>query len=50
VESWLSRPRFAVYLAAVGADRRLALALYEWSAAVSAVFLRDLAHLGSGVT
>ena len=45
MESWLSRPRFGVYLAAVGTDRRLALALYEWNAAVSAVFLRDLAHL-----
>jgi hypothetical protein len=40
VESWLSRPRFAVYLAAV-ADRRVALDLYEWNAALSAGFLRD---------
>lgn len=45
VEAWLSPPRFAVYLAAVGADRRLALGLYEWNAVVSMAFLRDLAHL-----
>jgi hypothetical protein len=46
VESWLSRPRFAVYLAAAGnTDRRLALNLYEWNTAVSATFLHDLAHL-----
>jgi hypothetical protein len=42
----LSRPRFAVYLAAAGnIDRRLALNLYEWNTAVSATFLHDLAHL-----
>ena len=29
VESWLSGPRFGVYLAAAGTDRRLALVLYE---------------------
>lgn len=45
VESWLSRPRFAVYLAAAGANRRLALDLYEWNATVSAALLHDLAHL-----
>jgi hypothetical protein len=46
VQSWLSRPRFAVYLAAAGnTDRRLALNPYEWNAAVSAAFLHDLAHL-----
>ena len=45
VESWLSGPRFGVYLAAAGTNRRLALALYERNAAVSAVSLRDLAHL-----
>lgn len=45
VETWLSRPRFAVYLAAAGGDRQLALNLYEWNAVVSAAFHRDLAHL-----
>ncbi|OBI48096.1 hypothetical protein A5707_18465 [Mycobacterium kyorinense] len=45
LEAWLSRPRFAVYLAAVGVDRRRALELYEWNTALSAVFLHDLAHL-----
>jgi len=45
VERWLSRPRFGVYLAAVGGDRPTALQLYEWNATVSAAFMRDLAHL-----
>ncbi len=49
VESWLSAPRFAVYLADAGGDRRRALRLYEWNAAVSAAFLRDLSHLEIGV-
>lgn len=44
VEAWLSGPRFGIYLRAAGGDRRLALALYEWNAAVSAAFHRDLAH------
>lgn len=44
VESWLSNPRFAVYLTA-GGNRRRGLALYEWNAVMSAVFLRDLGHL-----
>lgn len=45
VEGWLSAPRFNVYLEATAGDRRLALVLYEWNAAVSAAFQRDLAHL-----
>lgn len=45
VEAWLSLPRFGVYAAAAGGDRRLALDLYEWNAVVSAAFQRDLAHL-----
>lgn len=45
VEAWLSPPRFGVYLAAVGGNRRRALDLYEWNAALSAAFHRDLAHL-----
>ena len=45
VEAWLSAPRYAVYLAAVGGDRQLGLDLYEWNAVVSAAFLHDLAHL-----
>jgi hypothetical protein len=45
VEAWLYRPRFAVYMAATGGDRRLALDLYEWNAGVAAVSQRDLAHL-----
>ncbi|KPN46025.1 hypothetical protein [Mycobacterium intracellulare] len=45
VERWLSRPRFGVYLAAVGDDRQLALDRYEWNAVVSAAFHHDLAHL-----
>jgi hypothetical protein len=35
-EAWLSAPRFVVYLAATGADRDRALALYEWDAQLSA--------------
>lgn len=49
VESWLSAPRFAVYLADAGGDRRCALRLYEWNAAVSAALLRDLSHLEIGL-
>jgi hypothetical protein len=45
VESWLSVPRFAVYLAAAGQDRGQAAALYEWNAMVAAAFHHDLAHL-----
>lgn len=45
VEAWLSVPRFGVYLSAVGGNRRLALALYEWNTVTSAAFQRDLAHL-----
>jgi len=45
VEAWLSLPRFAVYIEATAGDRQLALVLYEWNAAVSAAFQRDLAHL-----
>jgi hypothetical protein len=45
IEAWLSPPRFAVYVAAAGGDRQLALELYEWNAVVSSAFQRDLAHL-----
>ncbi len=45
VEAWLSLPRFGVYIEATAGDRQLALVLYEWNAAVSAAFQRDLAHL-----
>lgn len=49
VERWLGPPRFARYLTAAGGDRQLALDLYEWNAAVSAVVLHDLAHLEIGL-
>lgn len=49
VESWLSAPRFAVYLAAAGGDRLRALRLYEWNAAVSAALQHDLSHLEVGL-
>ncbi|HUH68460.1 MAG TPA: hypothetical protein VLZ05_06005 [Mycobacterium sp.] len=45
VETWLSPPRFGVYLAAAAGDRQLALDLYEWNAVVSSAFHHDLAHL-----
>ncbi|SFE43891.1 Abi family protein [Blastococcus tunisiensis] len=49
VEAWLSGPRFAVYLAATGADRDRALALYEWNAQLSAALMHDLAHVEVGL-
>lgn len=49
VESWLSAPRFAVYLAAADGDRLRALRLYEWNAAVSAALQDDLSHLEVGL-
>jgi hypothetical protein len=49
IETWLSRPRFAVYLSAASQDVGRALALYEWNATVSAAFLHDLAHLEVGL-
>lgn len=49
IDSWLSVPRFAVYLRAAGHDRRTASALYEWNAQVAAVFHHDLAHLEVGL-
>jgi len=49
VETWLSTPRFAVYLTASGGDRKKALALYEWNSAISAALLHDLAHLEVGL-
>lgn len=49
IESWLSAPRFGVYLTAAGRDRAKAVALYEWNASISAAFLHDLAHLEVGL-
>ena len=49
VEAWLSSPRFSVYLAATGADRDRALALYEWNARLSAALMHDLAHVEVGL-
>lgn len=49
VEAWLSGARFAVYLAATGADRDRALVLYEWNAQLSAALLHDLAHVEVGL-
>ncbi|GAA4756536.1 hypothetical protein GCM10023328_45370 [Modestobacter marinus] len=49
VETWLSAPRFAVYLAAAESDRSRALALYEWNAQISAALLHDLAHVEVGL-
>ena len=49
VEAWLSGPRFAVYLAATGADRDRALALYEWNAQLSSALMHDLAHVEVGL-
>ncbi|MGI8416893.1 MAG: hypothetical protein ACR2P2_11955 [Nakamurella sp.] len=45
VEGWLSAPRLAVYLSAVGGDRQIAVDLYEWNSALSAAFMHDLGHL-----
>jgi hypothetical protein len=49
VERWLSRPRYAVYLAAASGDPARALALYDWNAEISAALLRDLAHVEVGL-
>ncbi|NIH69223.1 hypothetical protein [Modestobacter marinus] len=49
METWLSAPRFAVYLAAAESDRSRALALYEWNAQISAALLHDLAHVEVGL-
>ena len=49
MEVWLSSPRFSVYLAATGADRDRALALYEWNAQLSAALMHDLAHVEVGL-
>jgi hypothetical protein len=38
LESVLSIDRFATYTAAVGDNRRRAIALYEWNGAISAAF------------
>ncbi|MFD5089941.1 hypothetical protein ACFWMR_05035 [Amycolatopsis thailandensis] len=45
IETWLSKPRFEVYLRAANQDRERAVRLYEWNAAVSAAFHHDLCHL-----
>ncbi|RSN15028.1 Abi family protein [Amycolatopsis roodepoortensis] len=45
IETWLSKPRFTIYLQAANQDRELAMRLYEWNAAVSAAFHHDLCHL-----
>jgi len=45
VTTWLSQPRYAVYLDAAAGDPEHALALYEWNAQLSATVFRDLAHL-----
>lgn len=42
-EKRLSAPRLAHYLTEAGGDTGLATALYEWNAAASAAFWRDLA-------
>lgn len=49
VESWLSQPRFSVYLAAGGGDPKLALDLYEWNAELGTALMRDLAHVEVGL-
>lgn len=49
VEAWLSAPRFGVYLAATGADRDRALALYEWNTQLGAALMHDLAHVEVGL-
>lgn len=45
VETWLSTPRFAVYLQAANQNRRQAVCLYEWNAAMSSALHHDLSHL-----
>lgn len=45
IEDWLSKPRFAVYLAATGHEQGSALALYDWNARVAAALHHDLGHL-----
>lgn len=45
IETWLSKPRFEVYLQAANQDREQAVRLYEWNTAVSAAFHHDLSHL-----
>ena len=45
IEDWLSRPRFAVYLADADGDPTLALARYGWNARAAAAFHHDLGHL-----
>lgn len=49
IEQWLSRPRFAVYLAEADGDRARALALYDWNARAAAAFLHDIGHLEVGL-
>lgn len=49
IEHWLSRPRFAVYVAAADGDRPRALALYERNFTVAAAFHHDLGHLEIGL-
>src|SRR5450756_1142830 len=49
VERWLSRPRFAVYLAAAGGGGPAALQLYQWNATGSAAFMRELGPSGGRV-
>lgn len=49
VEAWLSAPRLAGYRAVSGGTIGEALKLYEWNAAISAAFQRDLSHLEIGL-
>ena len=44
VENWLSRPRFARYLADCGGDRERALETYEWNMRLGYALMRDAAH------
>ncbi|MDR1265343.1 MAG: hypothetical protein LBK42_07205 [Propionibacteriaceae bacterium] len=44
VEQWLSRPRFARYLAECDQDRRRALATHEWNVRLGQAVLRDTGH------
>ena len=45
VETWLSEPRFARYLAEAVGDRERALELYEWNLRLGAAVMRDIAHI-----
>lgn len=44
IDRWISAPRFSVFLAASGGDRRQAMALYDWNVCLSAVFFEVLSY------